>query len=201
MAARRSAGLSLGQLITLTFGFLLASVVIFIFGLWVGRDLAEQRVARERDVARVPVAPPPEAPATMVPVASAPTPLPSPRLVAAPATFTAIVRTTVTTAPLQATRPPATATRASAGLSTATPGGAGGWTVQANATNDTMKAVMLSRQLRSKGYEAFTVTEQIRGVTWYLVRVGRFRERDAAKKLEEKLRREEGLEAAYATQQ
>jgi cell division septation protein DedD len=64
-----------------------------------------------------------------------------------------------------------------------------------------MKAVMLSRQLRSKGYEAFTVTEQIRGVTWYLVRVGRFRDRAAAKALEEKLRSEEGLEAAYATQQ
>lgn len=196
MAGRRSAGLSLGQLITLTFGFLLASVVIFIFGLWVGRDLAEQRVARERDIARVPVAPPPDAPATLVPVVVAPTALPSPRLIAAPATFTALVRATGTPV-----RPPATATRARAGLGTATPGGSGAWTVQANATNDTVKAVMLARQLRGKGYEAFTVTEQIRGVTWYLVRVGRFRDRAAAKALEEKLRREEGLEAAYATQQ
>ena len=58
MAERRSPGLTFGQLITLTFGFLLASVVIFVFGMWVGRDLADQQAAKQRDVARVPVAPP-----------------------------------------------------------------------------------------------------------------------------------------------
>src|SRR6185295_15325530 len=58
MAERRSPGLTFGQLITLTFGFLLASVVIFVFGLWVGRDLADQQAAKQREVAHVPVAPP-----------------------------------------------------------------------------------------------------------------------------------------------
>ena len=59
MANRRNAsGLTIGQLITLTVGFLFASVIIFFFGLWVGRDLAEQRWTRERQVVRLPVASP-----------------------------------------------------------------------------------------------------------------------------------------------
>jgi hypothetical protein len=62
MAERRSPGLTFGQIITLTFGFLLASVLIFVFGFWVGRDLAEQQATKQREVARVPVAPPPPEP-------------------------------------------------------------------------------------------------------------------------------------------
>ncbi|MFN8642222.1 MAG: SPOR domain-containing protein, partial [Candidatus Binatia bacterium] len=72
----------------------------------------------------------------------------------------------------------------------------GGWTVQAYATNDTMRAIMLARTLRGKGYDASTATRQIGGATWYTVRVGHFRDRAAAKAMEERRRREEGLEAA-----
>jgi cell division protein FtsN len=190
MAGR--AGLSFGQLITLTFGFLLASVVIFVFGIWVGRDLAEQRNNRERDVARVPVGapppPPPTAPPTVpravvpqAPVVSTPTPVPR---VLSP-TVLIVVRAT-TTRPAVATTPTA---------------GSGMWTVQAYATDDTVRAVMLARTLRSKGYDASTASKQVGGATWYVVRVGRFRDRAAAKTMESKLRAEEGLEAASVTAQ
>jgi hypothetical protein len=64
-----------------------------------------------------------------------------------------------------------------------------------------MKAVMLSRTLQNNGYPASTVTRQIGGVTWYMVRVGRYRDRAAAKTVENKLRSEEGLEAASVTAQ
>lgn len=200
MADRRSPGLTFGQLITLTFGFLLASVVIFVFGLWVGRDLAEQQAAKQRDVARVPVAPPgpdptrplaavlptraPAAVATRAPVATPPTSTPVPA-----ATATAVV----------AVRLAATPTHAPAAAATAA--GGGGFTVQAYATNDMMRAVMLSRTLQGKGYAATTATKQIGRVTWYIVRVGRFRDRAAAQAVESKLRSEEGLEPASVTAQ
>ena len=196
MAERRGAGLSFGQLITLTFGFLLASVVIFVFGIWVGRDLAEQRAARDRDVARVPLAPPePAAPTVVRAVAPGPA-----TLAAFPPPTATPVRPAATPTALQVVVR-ATATRAPAAVAPTAAAASGSWTVQAYATNDTVRAVMLARTLRSKGYDANTATKQIGGVTWYLVRVGRFRDRDAAKAMETKLRSEEGLEAASVTAQ
>jgi septal ring-binding cell division protein DamX len=198
MAERRSPGLTFGQLITLTFGFLLASVVIFVFGLWVGRDLAQQQAAKQRDVARVPVAPPEPEP-TRVVAALAPT---RPAAAATRAPAAVVVAPTNTPLPVEtatAVRPPATATRVQPA---ATPtAAAGGYTVQAYATNDMMRAVMLSKTLQNKGYAASTATKQIGGVTWYLVRVGKYRDRSAAKAMESKLRSEEGLEAASVTAQ
>jgi septal ring-binding cell division protein DamX len=200
MADRRSPGLTFGQLITLTFGFLLASVVIFVFGFWVGHVLAEQQAAKQRDVARVPIAPPepepsrpaqaarpPAVAATHAPVAvaavSTNTPIP-----AATATAVMIVRIASTATPIrQGAATPSNST--------------GSYTVQAYATNDMMRAVMLSKTLQGKGYAAATATKQIGGATWYVVRVGRFRDHAAAKAMESKLRSEEGLEAASVTAQ
>jgi septal ring-binding cell division protein DamX len=93
------------------------------------------------------------------------------------------------------------ATPTRAGTAATGSGEGGGYTVQAYATNDMMKAVMLSRTLKSKGYAATTATKQLGGTTWYLVRVGRYRDRTAAKAMESKLRSEEGLEAASVTAQ
>jgi cell division protein FtsN len=64
-----------------------------------------------------------------------------------------------------------------------------------------MRAVMLSKTLQNKGYAASTATKQIGGSTWYLVRVGKYRDHAAAKAMESKLRSEEGLEAASVTAQ
>ena len=196
MAERRTPGLTFVQLITLTFGFLLASVVIFVFGLWVGRDLAEQQAAKQRDVARVPIAPPPPEPSRVV--AAAPPPQAAPVAVAVAATATVA---SATATPVMIVKIAATATRArTAAAGTPTPA-PNGWTVQAYASNDTVRAVMLARTLRAKGYDASTATKQVSGTTWYLVRVGRFRDRAAAKTMEGKLRAEEGLEAASVTAQ
>jgi cell division septation protein DedD len=196
MADRRSPGLTFGQLITLTFGFLLASVVIFVFGMWVGRDLADQQAAKQREVAHVPVAPPGPEPTR---VAALPTRVPAaPRaaIAAAPSSTSAPA---VTATAVLVVRAASTPTRAQATPTAAAENG--GYTVQAYATNDMMKAVMLSRTLKSKGYAATTATKQLGGTTWYLVRVGRYRDRTAAKAMENKLRSEEGLEAASVTAQ
>jgi len=61
---RRIAGLGLAQLVALIFGFLITSALIFLFGIWVGRDITERRLAREERAVRmrVPEQPTPEAP-------------------------------------------------------------------------------------------------------------------------------------------
>lgn len=203
MAERRGTGLSFGQLITLTFGFLLASVVIFVFGLWVGRDLAEQQALHQREPVKMPLAAPPTAVPVAAGLAAAPAPTFPPVRAAVPTaavvppSATIRVPPTATWTPLR--RATATRTRAVAAASP-TPG-TGSWTVQAYATNDTVRAVMVARTLRAKGYDASTATKQIGGVTWYTVRVGRFRDRVTAKAMETKLREEEGLEAASAVTQ
>jgi septal ring-binding cell division protein DamX len=201
MADRRSPGLTFGQLITLTFGFLLASVVIFVFGMWVGRDLADQEAAKQREVARVAIVPPAPEPE---PVRAAPAARPTvaapatraPAVVAAMPTATPVPAATLT--PVAVVRMAATATARRPVTPTA---GSGNFTVQAYATNDMMRAVMLSKTLQNKGYAASTATKEVGGVTWYLVRVGRYRDRAAAKAIESKLRSEEGLEAASVTTQ
>jgi septal ring-binding cell division protein DamX len=194
MAERRGAGLTFGQLITLTFGFLLASLFIFVFGFWVGHDLADQRALRQRQALRVPLA-------------AAPTPV-------AVANLAAPTALPVTRAPVMATatalRPAATATEVPTARATATPLRAatkaptvasGHYTVQAYATNDTVRAIMLARTLRAKGYDATTGEKKVGAVTWYTVKVGRFRDRAAAKAMENKLRDVEGLEAASVVTQ
>src|SRR5271169_1108926 len=49
------AGLGLGQLFALLFGFLITSALIFLFGIWVGRDITERRLASQERVVRMPV--------------------------------------------------------------------------------------------------------------------------------------------------
>ena len=191
MANRRNAkGLTIGQLITLTIGFLFVSVIIFFFGLWVGRDLAEQREARDRQVVRVPVAPPEALDAT-------------PTRASAVAVATTLMSTTTAMASPTATPElmQTGITPTTHGVPTHAPALAGTWTIQASATNDPVTAVVLARRLRAKGYDAYTAQSPIGGVTWYRVRVGRFKDRASAKVVERRLRSEEGLEAAYVTEQ
>jgi len=203
-SGRNGAGLTIGQLITLTFGFLLASVVIFVFGLWVGRDLAEQRLAQERQVIRLPVVPPTPLPteiAAGVPAGS-PAPVPTvalPARTGAPPGATSSPTAARTATGLGQMVPwGATPTRAVAEAARQTPG-AGAWTVQVTATNDPVQAVVLARRLRAKGYDAYTVQGPVQGVTWYRVRVGRFHDKASAKAVEARLRRDEQLEAAFVT--
>ncbi len=58
---RKSSGLGFGQLFFLIFGFLVTSALIFLFGVWVGRDVAERRLAQEERVVRLPMPVPPTA--------------------------------------------------------------------------------------------------------------------------------------------
>ncbi len=222
MAARRNAGRSVGQLLTLTFGFLLASVMIFVFGIWVGRDLGRDRQRDDRPIVVKKVDRPgatassPTAVNTAVAASDAgkidPRPT-RPRLVPPSRTATSAVKAIKTaTRTVKPTRAPA-ATRASTrrppSTSTprrkpttvakqvrATPEPKVTWTVQVTATNDQVQALIAARGLRAKGYEAFTVQAEVGGATWYRVQVGKYANKKKAEKTASRLRRE-GNEAAF----
>jgi len=50
-----SAGLGLGQLFALIFGFLISTALIFLFGIWIGRAWMESRLVQEERIVRLPV--------------------------------------------------------------------------------------------------------------------------------------------------
>jgi cell division septation protein DedD len=212
-----SAGLGFGQLFVLVFGFLVASVLIFMFGIWVGRDITERRLAQEERVVRLPVPVQPTAKEEEknqdVDVAfyQALKEKAYQRLQAEAATATPAhaVQASTPTAPTArvAEKPkPSPTARATAKVNRTEPPrpsdewADAGWTVQVNATTNPQQATELARDLRAKGYDAYTVQAPMHGQTWYRVRVGRFanRDRDKAKELEARLKHD-GLDSAYVT--
>jgi cell division septation protein DedD len=197
MAARQvsSSGLTIGQVFTLSFGFILASVLIFALGWWVGYDAAQQRRGHDRQPVRVAVVPPqmPAVAATVGPLAAAGPPTAT--MTRKPAVPTPSHTPEISIRTMPPTRMP---TRAPTASTTAIEERAGtGWSVQVKATTEALEAVMFARQLRQKGYDAYTVQAPIGSVTWYRVRVGRFADRASARATEQRLREQEKVEAAY----
>jgi cell division septation protein DedD len=199
----RSSGLTIGQVLTLTFGFLLASVAIFLLGLWAG--MAQRNMNQEPQIIRMAVTvPAPQDPdpigvVTTTPTATVLTGSP----LAVERTEPAAERSSPTRTAPQLTPTPVP-TRSSFATATAAVGKSaegGMWTVQVLASTDLLQAVILARQLRAKGYDAFTAEERLGQVTWYRVRVGHYDTQDGAKAAEQRLRRQEQLEAAYVTKQ
>ncbi len=217
-----SAGLGYGQVVFLVLGFLIASGLIFLFGIWVGRDVTERRLAREERVVRLPMparpTPSEEAKEHDVDVsfyerlkekaqrlqetaaAGSPTPARVAQVTAPTATPLRIVqkRTPAPTATARRKPSPQPSPRATESREDWM---AAAWTVQVNATTNVHQALDIARNLKSKGYDAYTVQVPTAGQVWYRVRVGRFSSRDKAKELESKLRTMEGFENAYVTPQ
>jgi cell division septation protein DedD len=225
MERRGQAGMGYGQAFVLVFGFAIASVVIFMFGIWVGRDLTEQKLVDEPEV-RLPVPSRPTPGAVegvgqefyadlkkkayeqlRTPAAAPSTPTQAP---IREATATAPSREPPTRAVPTATRtlpaarptqPPAVPTKA-APTRAATAAAAGGpWTVQVGATMDSNEALNITLKLRALGFEAYTVQAPLRGQTWYRIRVGRFATRDEARTVEGRLRQTGEFKGAYVTSQ
>jgi cell division septation protein DedD len=220
-----SAGLGFGQLFALIFGFLITSALIFLFGIWIGRAWMESRLVQEERIVRLPVPTPaggkeeergeaadlsfyrelkekayqrlqeatPPIPATPAPVAQQiRTPISTPTNTRRQVTEKPkLTPTPVPFAPAKRTEPaPPEKEWADAG-----------WTVQVNATTNVQQATELARNLRAKGYDAYTVQAPMRGQTWYRVRVGRFTSREKANELEARLKTREHMDSAYVTPQ
>jgi len=205
MASSGRGGLSFGQFFALAVAFTVASGLVFVFGMWVGKDLAERRLAQEERVVRRPVIR-----ATPAMAARDPDITFYDRLRPTPTVLSAASRI----------EPPATllgeAQRARPGATPPQPRtprrkkvvpetrempeewADAGWTVQVTATTDRLSAEATVARLRAKGYDAYVVQAPMRGQTWYRVRVGRFESREAAVAMERRLRSAEGFAGAYA---
>ena len=220
-----SAGLGYGQVVVLVFGFLIASGLIFLFGMWVGRDVAERRLAQEERVVRLPM---PEKPTPseetqerdvdlafyeklkekaqrMQETAAVVSPTAARVVQAAPAPTATLTPVHIAKKPTAVPTPTApkrpTVPRPVAPHEATDEWADAGWTVQVNATTNSQQALDMARGLKAKGYDAYTVQAPTRGQVWYRVRVGRFSSRERAKELESRLKTSEGLENAYVTPQ
>lgn len=73
------------------------------------------------------------------------------------------------------------------------------WRAQVNAFPDERSAIQLVDRLKNKGYNAYVSEVQNRGKTWYRVSVGRYDSRDEADKIIEALRTKENYPKAFAS--
>ncbi|HXG51063.1 MAG TPA: SPOR domain-containing protein [candidate division Zixibacteria bacterium] len=210
-----------GQLVLLGGGFTLASVVIFVLGMLVGKSIEERKMIK-----------PPE-PAVKIPVK----PGAGERDAAATAPKEELTfYETLTKSPPGDARADAKAKEVKASAAKSEPGEQGKaqgskpdekrpgrapeagvktasagtekaekketgavWTVQVNAFPDDRSAKLLVDRLKNKGYNAYMTEAHTKGKTWYRVRVGRYASREEAEKVEEILRSKESLPKAFAT--
>jgi cell division septation protein DedD len=81
--------------------------------------------------------------------------------------------------------------------------GAGGsgkkWSVQISAAPTEDIADMLVQRLKASGYEGYTVRAEVKGQTYYRVRIGHFEVREEAESVRQSLTRQEGYGDAYLT--
>ncbi|HZD40107.1 MAG TPA: SPOR domain-containing protein, partial [Terriglobales bacterium] len=73
------------------------------------------------------------------------------------------------------------------------------WSVQISAARARDVADTLVQQLKAKGYDGYVVQAEVKGQTYYRVRVGRFGAREKAESLRRSLERQEGYRGAYLT--
>jgi cell division septation protein DedD len=73
------------------------------------------------------------------------------------------------------------------------------WTVQIKSSPDKKFADNWVNRLKAKGYDAFAVEGDVKGRTWYRVRVGRFTARDEAEALRGTLESNERLSGSFVT--
>ena len=71
------------------------------------------------------------------------------------------------------------------------------WTVQVNAFPDERSAKTWVDRLKNKGYNAYVAEVNIKGKSWYRVRVGQYNSREEAKNVEEALKTKENYTKAF----
>ena len=73
------------------------------------------------------------------------------------------------------------------------------WSVQISAAPAKDIAATLAQRLKANGYDGYVVQAEVKGQTYYRVRVGRFATREQAESVRESLAREESYRDAYLT--
>jgi len=200
---------SRGQMVLLGGSFVLAAVVIFFLGMFIGKSIEERKIAKQEEpLVRIPVKP--ESAAAQKrdditfneAVAKAPAaaevreksqPKKPPEKIAkaeAPAAKTE----------KQAEKLAAEAASKKSEIVANPEATDHGkiWRAQVNAFPDERSAKLLVDRLKNKGYNAYVSEAPNRGRTWYRVSVGRYNSRDEAEKIVEALKTKENHPKAFA---
>lgn len=197
--------LSRGQLVLLAAGFTVTSLIVFFFGVFIGQGIEERKLLKkEEPLVKVPVEPllqgSGSAPAakeeitfydTLAKAAKSGRPASSEPEKAAkpPPPVEKAAEPTVKEAKSPAREALPSKVSEQAGKKTQERV----WTVQVNAFPQERDATRLAKRLKDKGYDAYVTSSEIKGRTWYRVRVGRFTTRNEAKSLQEELKTKENL--------
>ena len=205
---------SRGQMVLLGGSFVLASVVIFFLGMFVGKSIEERKIAKQEEpLVRIPVKPESgaasgaaaqkrdeitfnesavKAPAAAEIQEKAPAEKPAEKIAQAEAPPAKTEKKPEGAAAEAAVKKNDTAAHSE----TADQGKL--WRAQVNAFPDERSAKLLVDRLKNKGYNAYVSEVQNRGKTWYRVSVGRYNSRDEAEKIVEALKTKENHPKAFA---
>lgn len=205
---------SRGQLVLLGGAFVVASVVIFFIGMFVGKGIEERKILkRDEPLVKIPVKPTPQGSSG----ASATPPKEE-------ITFNESVSKSrtppLTEEKVKEEKPPVKAeapavkspenkveksvpaealVKPTAATETAAPKDNGQvWRAQVNAYPDERSAKQIVDRLKNKGYNAYVTEAQNKGKTWYRVNVGKYGSREEADKTVEALRSKENFTKAFA---
>lgn len=205
---------SRGQMVLLGAAFTLASVGIFILGMFVGQGIEERKIAKkEEPLIKIPVKP--EAAGTGGAVGQKRDEITFNESVSPDTTASRLREVEKADKPTEKLAkaearapkaekkaekiPPATAkTKMEAVSSAEVTDPAKIWRAQVNAYPDERSAKLLVDRLKIKGYNAYVSEVQNRGRTWYRVSVGRFNSREEAEKTVEALKTKENHLQAFA---
>jgi cell division septation protein DedD len=212
------------QLVLLGIGFAIASLIIFVLGIMAGRQIERRATPQPSSSAvKVPVSPVPSEPFPQthsgdtaagsavdrdhaVESESQPAKETKAKEKAARAERgkpTPAEKPVNSEPKSPATKPadekPAAAPEQPQKTQTAEPTAERAWSVQIKSSPDKKFADTWANRLKAKGYDAFVVEGDVKGQTWYRVRVGRFAAKQDAEELRAALESKEGLSGGFLT--
>lgn len=206
---------SRGQMVLLGAAFTLASAIIFVLGVFVGKGIEGRRLLnKEEPLVKIPIKPsgesaaapaaPPKTEITFnepaVKAHSAGKAVEDQRAAGKPPERIAKAEAKEPPKPVEnkaekASAPEETGRKTDA-AETADAGKI--WRAQVNAYPDERSAKQIVDRLKNKGYNAYVTEVQNRGKNWYRVSVGRYPSREEADKVVEVLRSKENFPKAFA---
>ncbi len=203
---------SRGQLVILAVGFAVTCTITFFLGMLIGQGIEERKVLKRQGqgpVANIPAKPPGRGSGSARTTAQDQEMTFYDTLTKAPSERKARVsqpkRDVAKQAKARVSRPtvkeklPTTRKRTEKIARSAPKPEKSVWSVQVKAFARQRDARDLTKRLKGKGYDAYVVSIQIKGRTWYRVRVGHLASQREAQSLLFKLKREEKYTRAIIT--
>jgi cell division protein FtsN len=191
-----------GQLALLAGAFTVAATMVFVLGIFVGKEIEARKIVQpEEPLVKVPVRPPSKGVADAENEKNKDDLTFYNTLTKTPASKSAEEKP-AEKAPEVANKPASDARREAKpeqAESDESRTGTKTWSVQVNSYPDAKSANDLIDRLKNKGYNAFVTEANVNGKIWYRVRVGRFASREEAMKTEAALKNNENYSKAFAT--